>query len=141
MHREHQHAQLRPALGELARGLQPGHPRHRDVEDREVDVVAQRALDRLGAVAGLGDDLEVGLGVEDEPQPVAHDGVVVGEQDAGGQRYRWSSRDRHVQPTSVPPAPRASMLSLAPMSSGALAHARGSRLRPLRASSSRGRRR
>jgi hypothetical protein len=29
-----------------------------------VDILLERSLDRLGAVAGFGDDLEVGLGVE-----------------------------------------------------------------------------
>ena len=43
----------------------------------------QPALDRLGAVAGLGDDAQVGLAVEDEAQAAADDGVIVGEQDAG----------------------------------------------------------
>ena len=39
--------------------------------------VATRALD----VAGLGDDLEVVLAVEQHPQAAAHDGVIVGEHD------------------------------------------------------------
>ena len=32
-------------------------------------------------VAGLGDDFEVRLGVEQHPQPAAHDRVVVGDDD------------------------------------------------------------
>ena len=42
VHREDQDAQLGRAAVKLARRLQPGHARHRDVEDREVDVVGQR---------------------------------------------------------------------------------------------------
>ena len=37
--------------------------------------------DGLDAVAGLGDDLHVGLAVEQQPQPAAHDAVVVGDQE------------------------------------------------------------
>ena len=87
VHGEHQHPQRRAAAGELARGLKAGQARHRDVEHGEVDVVAQPLLDRLGAVARLGDHVEVGLGVEDHAQAAADDGVVVGEQDAGVERH------------------------------------------------------
>ena len=40
--------------------------------------------DRLGAVLGLGDDLEVDLVVEDPAQAGAHERVIVGDQDADG---------------------------------------------------------
>src|SRR3954453_19414186 len=78
-------------MGELARGLQPGHPGHRHVEDREVDVLFQRALNGRGAVVDLVDDAEVGLGVEEVAQPVAHDRVIVGQEDAGDERDAHSS--------------------------------------------------
>ena len=51
-----------------------------------MDVLRQRELDRLRAVAGLGDDLEVGRRVEHHAQAVADDLVVVREQDARLQR-------------------------------------------------------
>ena len=41
----------------------------------------QRALDGLGAVTGLGDDLHVGLALEQQLEPAAHDAVVVGDQE------------------------------------------------------------
>ncbi len=50
------------------------------VEDREVDVVGERALDRFGTVADLGHDTEVGLVVEQFAQPGADDREVVGQQ-------------------------------------------------------------
>jgi hypothetical protein len=40
------------------------------------------AGDRLGAVAGLADDLDVGLGAQDHAKARAHEPLVVGEQDA-----------------------------------------------------------
>ena len=84
VHGEDQHAQAVAAVRELARGLQPGHARHRDVQDGEVDVVLQAALDGLGAVADLRHDAQVGLAFEDETQAAADDRVVVGEHDPGG---------------------------------------------------------
>ena len=39
-------------------------------------------------VAGLGDDLHSVLGVEQQPQPGAHDRVVVGEHDADRRHGR-----------------------------------------------------
>src|SRR5206468_3133042 len=56
--------ELRVALRDLSRGLQPGHPRHAHVEQHEVDLVGQGPLDRLGAIRGLGDDPKVGLAVQ-----------------------------------------------------------------------------
>ena len=73
VHREHQQAQLGPALVQLVGGLDAGHARHRDVEDREVDILGERLLDGFGAVLGLCDDLEVGLRVEHPPQAGADD--------------------------------------------------------------------
>ena len=44
-------------------------------------MVGQSQLDRLGAVPGLGDDLQVGLGVKDELESAADERVVVGQED------------------------------------------------------------
>ena len=48
----------------------------------------ERALHGLLAVGRLGHDLEVGLCVEDDPEPAQNDGMVVGDQDADLQRRR-----------------------------------------------------
>jgi hypothetical protein len=50
VHGEHQHAHPGEASLELARGLQSGHPRHRDVEDREVGARLERLANRLVAI-------------------------------------------------------------------------------------------
>src|SRR4051794_17432310 len=130
VHRQDQHAQPGAPPAQLVGGAQAAHARHRDVEDREVDVVLERALDRLGAVAGLGDDPQVGLRVEDEPQAATHDDVVVGEQDSGRQRYhRPSSLTGTCSVTSVPsPPPRAPPCSPARISA---ARSRTPRIPPL----------
>src|SRR5204862_335837 len=58
VHRQDEHAELRAPLAQLCRRLQSGLALHADVEDREVDVVLEAALDRLGAVDRLGDELD-----------------------------------------------------------------------------------
>ena len=57
-------------------------PRHHEVEQDHVRVGARGGVDGGLAVAGLGDDLDVVLEVEERAQALAHDRVVVGEQDA-----------------------------------------------------------
>src|SRR5712691_1604529 len=83
VHREHEDLEPGLAARELAGGLEAGHPRHGDVEDDELDVLLERAADRLGAVVRFGHDFEVGLGIENEAQAAADDRVVVGEEDPG----------------------------------------------------------
>jgi hypothetical protein len=41
--------------------------------------------------------LEVGLGIEDRPQPFEHDGVVFGDQDAGLQWDRLGFRAEGIE--------------------------------------------
>ena len=103
---------------QLGDRLQAGHPRHRDINDREVDFGPQPELDRLGAVTGLGHDLEVGLGVEHQPQPAADQRMVVGQKDPRLQRRHTlavtrSGLDRQV--TSHPPPAVVAISSLAPI--------------------------
>ena len=54
---------------------------HVEVEDQDVGLVAADVADRGLDVAGLGDHLEVVLGVEQQAQGAADDRMVVGEHD------------------------------------------------------------
>ena len=56
-----------------------GHP---DVHQDDVGKRVGRLLDGFAAVAGLADDLDVGLLLEDHLQPAPEQGVVVDDQDA-----------------------------------------------------------
>src|SRR5690606_31064020 len=55
-------------------------PRHLQVDDRDVGAVGDGGLDRAPTVPGLGDDLEVGLEVQQGREGGADQLLVVGEQ-------------------------------------------------------------
>src|SRR5690606_3656326 len=83
-----QHRRQRHDLGvgeaapDLARGLDAVHHRHQQVHDDDVGPQLLYQRQRLLAVPGLADDLEVGLEPEGEPQASPDHRVVVYEQDA-----------------------------------------------------------
>ena len=61
-------------------GLQAVDPGHPDVHQDHVGALATGQVDRLPAVGGLADDLQVLRGVDEDPEPGADQGLVVGEQ-------------------------------------------------------------
>src|ERR671924_410236 len=103
VHRQHQHADLGLALADLPRRLQPGLPRHGDVEDRQLKLLGEGPLDGLLAVARLGDDFEVRLRVEHGPESPEYDGMVVRHEHAALQRRGHAmSRPRRVWRAGLP---------------------------------------
>ena len=91
---------------DAADGLDAVDARHDEVDERDVGLQARDRLHRLLAVGGLPHDVDVVLQGEEAPQPLAHDRVVVGDEDAD---HRGTSR------TMVVPAPGCdSMLSVPP---------------------------
>jgi hypothetical protein len=74
------------ALGRVGR-------RHADVEDDRVDVVIAEEHLQLEAVGSRGDHLQVGVGVEDGTGPLAHEIVVLGDQQAGRHAHLFSTGD------------------------------------------------
>ena len=76
---------------DLARRLQPGQLRHFDVEDRQVGPLPHRQLPRFGPVGGLGHHLDVGLALQQQPQPRPHNPMVIRNQHpASAQSGRWA---------------------------------------------------
>jgi hypothetical protein len=59
---------------------------HADVHEHDVGPKRSRTLDRSTAVGGLPDDLDVRFALDDRAEAVAHEGLVVGEQDADHAR-------------------------------------------------------
>jgi hypothetical protein len=62
----------------------PAHARHLQVHQDDVRLQFAIARDGLFAVLDLGHDFQVGLGLDDRDQAVAHERMVIGDQDAGG---------------------------------------------------------
>ena len=71
---------------DLATRLDPGAVGEADVHDDDVGLVPARLLDRLRDRAGLGDDLEARPPVEQRDEALAHDLVVIDDQQAQGRR-------------------------------------------------------
>ena len=78
----------------IASRLDP--PGHVEVEHEHVGVVPAHVAPRLVDVAGLRDDLELRLLVEQQPQPAADHRVIVGEHDADHRRRLLSVVPRRL---------------------------------------------
>jgi hypothetical protein len=81
VHRQQQHVHVGRLVVDVARRLEAGHARHRDVEHGDVGLLGDDLLDGVDAVLGLGDHAHALLLVEQHAQAGAHDAVVVGDQD------------------------------------------------------------
>jgi hypothetical protein len=80
---EHEHARrVFVSVDDLAGRLDAVHVRHADVHQHHIRIELAGERDRLGAVCGLADDLDVGFGAQDHPEAAAHKLLVVREQDA-----------------------------------------------------------
>jgi hypothetical protein len=80
VHRQHQHPRWFPPPRQFACGLQPGPPGHRDVEHRQVDGRRTERFDRLGAVTGFGDHLQIRFAVQDQSYAASHQSMIGGQQ-------------------------------------------------------------
>ena len=84
---------------DAARRRDPVEHRHADVHHDDVGLEALGDLDALLAVGGLADDLDVGLVLEDHPEPGPHQLLVVDQDhpDRGGHRvHRRFGIDRQT---------------------------------------------
>ena len=100
--REDQHldvSQLR-IVGDRPGRLQAIDTRHADVHQHDVGTLPAHELQRRRAVAGLADDLDIVLDVEQHPKPGAHELLVVGDDDADHARLG------HETDTANPPPGR-----------------------------------
>ena len=69
-------------LRDPACGLEAVDAGHLDVHQHDIGLQPLRDRDGLLPVACLADDLDVVLGLEDQPEAGAHQRLVVGEDDA-----------------------------------------------------------
>ena len=107
--REHQDAGPRVGAARAGGRLDAVELRHADVHEQDVRVVGAGGCERVDPVAGLGRHLDVGLGLEHHPQPLAHEVLVVCDDDAD----HWTGSDAF---TVKPPPGRGSARSSPPSS-------------------------
>ena len=100
--RRGEHDDLRGGRGvaELRQRRQAVEPGHREVEQDEIGLERTRELDRLGAVAGLSDDVEPVLG-EQRGERLAGQRMVVDDQYSVGHFAFLRLSARRVLPTRV----------------------------------------
>ena len=80
MHAQDQHRHLGPLGFEFLQRLQPAAPGHREIHDDKIPRLLQPDLDRLPAVRSFAKlRLPESMG-EDEDQPLAHYGMIVGDK-------------------------------------------------------------
>jgi len=91
VHRQDEHAELRPLGLHLLDELDAALAGHRHVEDQHVEGLGAHAGHHLVAVRRLGDDVKVVRRLEQLAQSLAEDRVVVGDDDADG-RFRHAGR-------------------------------------------------
>src|SRR6185437_7844771 len=75
-----QHPAIGYGLAQRRRGVQPGHARHLDIEQRDVGFRLDRRRNNRVAGADLGDDFNVGLEAEQERERAAHHALILGKQ-------------------------------------------------------------
>ncbi len=104
--REHQdaHGLLAGRGQQPPRGLDPVQLGHPDVHQHDVGPQLARLVDGLEPVAGLADDLEIVLGVEDHAEAGAHERLVVGDQQADAHEARLSSAPASGSVARTPPS-------------------------------------
>ena len=99
-------------LAESSGGLDAVHAGHADVHEDDVGVQGAGLGEGHLAVTGLTDDLDVGLGLQDEPEPGAQQRLVVHQQDA--DRHVRGPAVGSVAVTAKPPPRRGPALSRPP---------------------------
>ena len=67
---------------DLADQVDPAAPRHRQVQQQQVEAALAHMGQHFESVDGFADDIDVGCAVEDALEAFAHDGVVVGNDNS-----------------------------------------------------------
>ena len=80
MHREDEHARGRRRLADALDRLDAARPGHADVDEGDVGAERGGLPHGLVPVAGLPDDLQVPLAVDQHAQPRPEDGVIIRDE-------------------------------------------------------------
>jgi hypothetical protein len=84
MHGQDNDLQLREVSFAAARGFQPVHIGHRDIDQGHIRVVSPDQADRLPARTGLADNLEIWLISQQRNQALTHKDVVISDDELNG---------------------------------------------------------
>ena len=68
-------------VGQAASGVDAVHDRHADVHEDDVGVQGMGGLDGLSAVGDIGHDVDVGFRLQDGDKALAHQCLIVGDDD------------------------------------------------------------
>ena len=82
----------REASRQALRQLEPGHPRHVDVEKDHVGSEVAERGQGLGGIAGPADNLDPPRGAQESGEPRDREGLVV-DQEGAKLTGHWISRD------------------------------------------------
>ena len=104
---EHDDARVRIALADLPHGFDAFHHGHAQVEQRDVRPMPLERLHGLASVLGFGDDVQIGLEVDDVGDAGSEQPVIVCHED---RRFRHRRIDRirrqHALASAMTPVPR-----------------------------------
>ena len=70
----------RDGFENLTGGLKAVQERHRDIHDNDIGAKSLGQLHRFPSGLGFGDNFDIAIGLDEEPQPLAHDGVVLDQE-------------------------------------------------------------
>ena len=76
------------AFAQAPHDLDTLHDRHPQIQQRHVRAMALERLDGLDAVAGFGDDVQVGFLVDDVGHAGSEQGVIIDQEHAGPRCWR-----------------------------------------------------
>ena len=78
---------------------------HLHVEEHEIGLVFGNREERLAAVAGLGDDLDIGMACQPERESAPGEGFIVNDQRTRAHRQEWPLHSRSSGRRSVTRVP------------------------------------
>src|SRR5450432_4450343 len=99
VHAQHEHAQLWLLGFDLLDQLHTALPRHRHVEQQDVEIERAHTFDDLPTVAGLADNIEIVRTLKELSQAFAYDRVIVGDDDPDHRRssLEWTGRRTSIK--------------------------------------------
>src|SRR5438093_3453397 len=109
---------------ELAKNIDAALSRHADVEQQDIGPRRWNALDRLRAILGFADDLQFLIELQEPTDPLAHEKLIVGYEDANHGSTAMTAKPRPGSLTifnSPPAASTRARMPRRPKPSGAAA--------------------